>query len=42
MIKELSTRLGLQFIIVTHEETLTEYADKVFTVKMRKGKSIVS
>lgn len=32
MIKELSTRLGLQFIIVTHEENLTEYADRIFTV----------
>jgi len=36
MIKELSTRLGLQFIIVTHEETLTEYADKVFHVRQSK------
>jgi ABC-type uncharacterized transport system YnjBCD ATPase subunit len=36
MIKELSTRLGLQFIIVTHEETLTEYADRVFHVRISK------
>ena len=33
MLKEISERLGIQFIIVTHEQTLTEYADKVFEVK---------
>ena len=32
MIKELSKRLGLQFIIVTHNQILTSYADKVFEV----------
>ena len=42
MIKELSDRLGLQFIIITHEPVLAEYADKVFQVRMRKGKSIVT
>ena len=42
MIKEISQKLGIQFIIVTHEETLTESADKVFTVTNRKGKSTVS
>lgn len=42
MIKELSDRLGIQFIIVTHNSTLTGYADKVFNVSMKKGKSIVS
>lgn len=42
MLKELSTRLGLQFIIVTHEDTLTEYADRVFRVRQsRKGVSQV-
>jgi len=42
MIKELSTKLGLQFIIVTHEETLTEHADKVFHVRQsKKGISYV-
>lgn len=39
MIKELSDKLNLQFIIVTHEDTLTQYADKVFTIKIRKGVS---
>ena len=41
MIKELSEKLGLQFIIVTHEETLSEYADKIFQVTMKAGKSKV-
>ena len=41
MIKELSQRLGLQFIIVTHESVLASYADKVFEVSIRKGKSKV-
>ena len=39
MIKELSLRLGLQFIIITHEQTLTEYADRIFTVTNKNGKS---
>jgi DNA repair exonuclease SbcCD ATPase subunit len=32
MLKELSKRLGLQFIIVTHEQKLTEAADRVIDV----------
>jgi len=36
MLKELSDRLGIQFIVITHRTTLTEYADKVFTVTKRK------
>lgn len=39
MIKELSDRLGIQFIIVTHEDILTQYADKVFQVSKKKNKS---
>lgn len=35
MVKELSERLGLQFIIVTHEEVFSQYADKVFQVSMK-------
>jgi len=42
MIKEISDRLGVQFIIITHEATLTEAADKVFQVQIRNGKSNVS
>lgn len=41
MIKELSQRLGVQFIIVTHEDILTQYADKVFTV-IKKSKKLPS
>lgn len=36
MIKELSDKLHIQFIIVTHEEVLTEYADKIFFVSQRR------
>ena len=39
MIKELSQKLGLQFIIITHEEVLTSSADKIFEVSIRKGKT---
>lgn len=37
MIKELSQRLGIQFIIITHENTLASYADRVFESSIRKG-----
>jgi len=39
MIKELSKKLGIQFIIITHEPILASYADKIFEVKIRKGVS---
>lgn len=39
MLKELSKKLKLQFIIITHENALTSAADKIFEVKIRKGKS---
>lgn len=35
MIKELSEKLGIQFIIITHEEELTNEADKIITTKIR-------
>jgi DNA repair exonuclease SbcCD ATPase subunit len=41
MIKEISEKLGIQFILVTHENTLASYADKVFEVSIKKGKSKV-
>lgn len=41
MIKELSDKLGIEFIIITHEQELTTYADKVFEVVNRKGISKV-
>ena len=37
MIKEISQRLGLQFVIVTHESILASYADRVFETSIRKG-----
>lgn len=37
MIKELSQRLGLQFIIITHNEILSSYADRTFTTSLKKG-----
>lgn len=36
IIQELSQRLGLQFIIITHEPNLALYADKIFNVSIRK------
>lgn len=42
MLKELSKKLGLQFIIVTHEQVLTSYADKTFQVSIKKGRSKVT
>ena len=36
MIKMISKRLGIQFIIVTHEQVLTTAADKIFEVSIRK------
>jgi len=37
LVKELSERLGIQFVIVTHDETLAGAADKTFKVT-KKGK----
>jgi len=42
MIKELSTRLGIQFLIISHNSTLAGSADKTFRVRMKNGKSIVT
>ena len=41
MIKHLSTKLGLQFIIVSHVSEITESADKIFEVTNIKGESNV-
>jgi len=41
MLKEISKKLNLQIIMVSHAEELIEGADKVFTVTMRKGISKV-
>jgi len=37
MIKELSDKLGLQFIIITHEPSLAIHANKIFEASIRKG-----
>lgn len=39
MIKEVSDKLGVQFIIITHEAALTIHADKTFQTRIRKGKT---
>jgi DNA repair exonuclease SbcCD ATPase subunit len=36
MLKEISQKLGIQFIIITHDPKLTSYADKVFEVSINK------
>ena len=42
MIKTIQERLGIQFIIVTHERGLEGIADKVWEVKLAEGKSMVA
>lgn len=37
MIKEISKRLGIQFIIITHDPVLATWADKTFETKIKKG-----
>lgn len=37
LLKELSRKLNLQFIIITHINELTEEADRVFQVSLKKG-----
>lgn len=41
MIKQISKKLGIQFIIVTHEAKLTESADRVFEVGQVNGVSFL-
>jgi DNA repair exonuclease SbcCD ATPase subunit len=41
MLKEISDKLDIQFIIVTHDPILTKYADKVFEVNITEGISNV-
>jgi len=41
MMRELSSQLDLQFIMVTHNADLEEIADRVFKVKMTNGKTVV-
>ena len=39
ILKRLSEKLGLQFIMVTHNEDIVDSADKIFTVKKESDKS---
>ncbi len=39
MIKELSSELGMQFIISTHMTAIIEYADKAFNILQKRGVS---
>ena len=41
IIKELSEKLNLQFLIVSHIAELAETADKIFNVELKKGISMV-
>lgn len=38
MLKQISEKLGIQFIIITHEEELTEQADHI--IEVRKSKNV--
>lgn len=41
MIKEISDKLGIQFILISHEQTIASYADRTFEVSIKKGVSHV-
>jgi len=41
MLLEISRKLNLQFIIITHDNTIARYSDKIFDVTIRKGISNV-
>jgi len=41
ILKQISSRLGIQFIIVTHETALTDAADRVFEITMKNKVSQV-
>ena len=42
LVQKLSSRLGLQIIMVTHEPSLVQHSDNVITVKKEKGVAYVS
>jgi DNA repair exonuclease SbcCD ATPase subunit len=41
MLNEISQKLGIQMIIISHEEALTENVDAIFQVSIKKGISDV-
>ena len=42
MLREISHKLGIQLILVTHEPLLAEIADVAYSVEHKNGKSVVS
>ena len=42
VVKEISQKLGVQFIIITHQPTLAAHADKVFETNIKRGVTTVS
>ena len=41
MLKEVSDKLGIQLIVITHNETLASFADKTFNTGIKQGKTIL-
>ncbi len=41
LIKELSDKLGIQFIVVTHSQIMVDAADKVLVARLKNGRSKV-
>lgn len=39
MVKKLSEMLGIQIILISGKQPLTEYADKIFTIEIKDGRS---
>lgn len=37
MVKDISEKLKVQFIFVTHEDSLTEHSNKIFDIRLKKG-----
>jgi DNA repair exonuclease SbcCD ATPase subunit len=42
LLRDISTRLGLQILMVTHDEDMMSNADRIFTVTQRDGQSKVT
>ena len=41
MLQQISKKLGIQIILVTHSKDLIDSADKVFSVSQRNGRSVI-
>jgi len=41
MLKEISDKLGIQFLIISHNTTLASCADKTFNISIKNGKTII-